>query len=476
MKTRENCWENKKILILGAGRQGQAAARFMLARHASVTVTDSAPAEKLQPVLDEFADEPIHWVLGVHPFSLLDGLDFIIVSGGADLRQPLLTEAVNRGIPLVNDTEIFMQEAVTPIIAITGSAGKTTTTTLVGQIARAGQERLRPNSEVYVGGNIGNPLLPLVDKIQPNDTVILELSSFQLDLTTHSPHIAAVLNITPNHLDRHGTMAAYIRAKANILRFQKARDWAVLNRDDPNSDALRSSVRGSLVTYGFAPVSEDGASCEKIAVGADETTIYAVIGGQRTEILRFNEVSLPGRHNLSNVMAAAAITLCAGFDVEAIRAGVIGFTGVPHRLETVGIIGGVRYINDSIATAPERTLAAVEALSNESLILLLGGRDKKLPWGKLAEVLHAKAKAVITFGEDGSMIADVVESSSANAGVLTIRRATTMLDALEKSKLIAAEGDVVVLSPGGTSYDAFKDFEERGEQFRQWVNSQPLAS
>lgn len=476
MKKVENRWENKKILILGAGRQGQAAARFMLARHASLTITDSASAEKLQPVLDEFAGEPIHWVLGAHPFSLLDGLDFIIVSGGADLRQPLLAEAVSRGIALVNDTEIFMRESAVPIIAITGSAGKTTTTTLVGQIARAGQQRLRPNTDVYVGGNIGNPLLPLVDKIQPDDTVILELSSFQLDLVAHSPHIAAVLNITPNHLDRHGTMEAYIHAKSNILRFQRPQDLAVLNRDDANSDALRSSVHGNLVTYGFTPIHQSGAAREKIAVCADETTIYAIIDGKRVDILGFDEVSLPGRHNLSNVMAAAAITLCAGFDVEAIRAGVIGFTGVPHRLETVGVIGGVRYINDSIATAPERTLAAVEALSNEPMILLLGGRDKKLPWDKLAGVLHANAKAVITFGEDGSMIADVIESSPANTGVLTIRRATTMFDALEKSKSIATEGDVVVLSPGGTSYDAFKDFEERGEQFRQWVNSQPLIS
>lgn len=470
MKTNVNRWEGKNIIIVGAARQGQAAARFMVSRQANVTITDRAPLESLADAVEALKTLPLRWVTGGHPFTLLDQADFICVSGGADLRQPFLNEARKRGIPLINDTEVFMREVGASVIGITGSAGKTTTTTLVGRIAQAAQPRREAESaagsSVFIGGNIGTPLITLSDSIRPEDCVILELSSFQLDLVTVSPRVAAVLNITPNHLDRHGTMADYIRAKRNILNFQSADDWAVLSRDDANSAALKAGVRGKLATFGFAPPFGD----EKICVSADEFAVYALRNGKREELLPVGEIALPGRHNLSNVMAAAAIALSAGFNAAAIRAGVAGFGGVPNRLELVATIDNVRYINDSIATAPERTIAALRAF-DEPAIVLLGGRDKKLPWEDLAALVNRKAKAAICFGEAGTMIAAALEKSPANNGRLILRRCEKLTDALETAKDIAVSGDIVILSPGGTSYDAYKDFEERGNEFRSWVRS-----
>lgn len=460
-------WDERNVVIVGAGRQGQAAARFLISRHANVTITDQASTEKCAAAIEALRGLPVCWVTGGHPLSLLDGADFICVSGGADLRQPFLTEAVNRGIPLLNDTEIFFQESPAPIIGLTGSAGKTTTTTLVGRIAESDRQRRHSRTSVFVGGNIGTPLIARIDEIGPDDCVILELSSFQLELVTISPHIAAVLNITPNHLDRHGTMEEYIRAKRNILNFQSESDWAVLSRDDMNSAALRTAVRGKSATFGFEPPFGN----ETIAVGIDDSFVFATINGKRKNLLKRIEISLPGRHNLSNVMAAAAIALSAGFDPLSIQGGIRGFSGVPHRLETVGKLHGVRYINDSIATAPERTLAALNAFS-DPMILLLGGRDKKLPWGKLADELNRRAKAAVCFGEAGPMIAQALESSPARNPRFVVRRAATMLDALEIAKELGEAGDLVLLSPGGTSYDAYKDFEERGNEFRAWVRSQ----
>lgn len=480
MSRQKTNWNGKRIIVVGAGRQGQALARFMATNDASVVITDQAPIENLNDARCALNDLPIRWVSGGHPISLLDNADAVSVSGGADLRQPFLVAAKERNIPLINDTEVFLNEVSAPVIGITGSAGKTTTTTLVGRIASAEQELHPGAATVYVGGNIGNPLVTLVDEIKPNDCVILELSSFQLDLTTISPQVAAVLNITPNHLDRHGTMEAYIAAKRNILAFQSPSDLAVLSRDDAYSNALRSFVRGKIASFGFAPVCPD----DTISIAIDGKKIYALVKDsnaepQRIDLMTADEITLRGSHNLSNVMAAACIALSAGFGRDAIRAGIIGFNGVAHRLEYVGSIRGARYYNDSIATAPERTLAAVHSF-DEPMILLLGGRDKNLPWDDLAREIVAKAKGAVCFGEAGPMIAKTLKNAQKTAkdeaqnpnGELTIVLTKSLSEALKKTTELIEAGDVVILSPGGTSYDAYKNFEERGNEFRSWVSSQ----
>jgi len=458
----ENSWQGKRILMLGAGRQGQALARYMADRKAIVTISDIQPFDQLRSAWESLKMLPIRWVTGGHPQSLLDETDFVCVTGGADLKQPILKEAFERGLPVLNDTQIFLTEVSAPVIGITGSSGKTTTTTLVGRIAEAAK---KPDQKVWVGGNIGMPLLTMTDKIQPDDIVILELSSFQLELTTVSPHIAAVLNITPNHLDRHETMEAYIRAKKNILNYQSADDIAVLNRDDENSWHLRNDLKGKIISFGFDKPAENNGDpviyCENMAIKRE-------MNGEIENLIRLDQIRLRGRHNIANTMAAFAVSTAAGFGIEAMRSAVVNFTGVEHRLQYIRNFHGADWYNDSIATAPERTLAAVRSF-DEPLVMLLGGRDKKLPWDELATEIHHHAHAAILFGEAAPLIKKALERNKTSESELEIIQVDSLEEAVDAAASVCREGDVVLLSPGGTSYDAFRDFEERGKAFTEWV-------
>lgn len=457
-------WLNKRVLIIGAARQGVALARYLSDQGAKVTLNDRQTAEKLFAVQAQLAQYPVEWALGGHSVELLDDKDLVCLSGGVPLNLPLVVEAARRGIPISNDTEIFLSEVPCQVIGITGSAGKTTTTTLVGRMAKYA---VQAPHRCWVGGNIGLPLVEFLKDIRPGDLVVLELSSFQLDLVTHSANIAAVLNITPNHLDRHGTMAAYIAAKTRILTFQSPNDCAVLNREDPESWNLAGKVRGKLVSFGMhRPESEFTGTY------TEENRLYWQTGKGPVEILHKNEILLRGEHNLMNVLAASAIALAAGFPSESVRSGVAGFTGVDHRLEFVREWGGARWYNDSIATAPERTMAAIQAF-DEPIVLLLGGRDKKLPWGKLAELIHERVDHVILFGEAAEMIENVLNPLEPDKRPYSLQRCVELEEAVKKAAEIVTPGDVVLLSPGGTSYDKFIDFAERGEAYRLWVNRLP---
>jgi UDP-N-acetylmuramoylalanine--D-glutamate ligase len=454
-------FSGKRVLIIGAARQGLALTRFLLHKGALVTVTDMQRRERLQESISSFGDSPVTWALGGHPLELLDGTSLVCVSGGVPLTLPLIQEAERRGIPVTNDSEIFMQAVKAPVIGITGSAGKTTTTTLVGRMAAAGAI---PPRIAWVGGNIGNPLIELVEKIDAHDLVILELSSFQLEQMTTSPHIAAVLNITPNHLDRHGTMAEYIRAKSHILVHQNKGDIAVLNRDDPESWNLRDQVRGSLISFGRALPASD-----EIAVFVEDGNVVLLENGKRSILLEGSAIELRGAHNLMNVLAACAIAHAAGLSPQAMRVGVSGFKGVKHRQELVREHNGVCWVNDSIASAPERTIAALNVFTGP-LVLLLGGRDKNLPWDTLAAMIHQRVDHVVIFGESADKIADAISLPVEGDRLSSVVIKRDFIAALEESRRISEPGDVVLLSPGCTSYDAFKDFEERGETFRNWVN------
>jgi UDP-N-acetylmuramoylalanine--D-glutamate ligase len=456
-----NLPQGKPVLIIGAARQGQALARFLSKQGVKVILNDQHPSSEMQEALKAMESVPVEWVLGEHPLELLDEVDVVCVSGGVPLTLPILQEAARRGKTITNDSQLFMQAVRAQVIGITGSSGKTTTTTLVGRIAEAG---LQPPRNVWVGGNIGLPLIEYLDEIEPNDIVVLELSSFQLEQMTLSPHIAAVLNITPNHLDRHGSMQAYTAAKARILDFQHSKDVAVLNRDDAGSWGLLSHVKGSLVTFGMsAPAPEiDGTFLENGMIKFQKNN-------RVTELLPLESIALRGEHNLYNVLAACAISLAAGMDRLAANRGIAGFAGVSHRLELVRELNGVSWYNDSIATTPERTLAAVNSF-DEPIVLLLGGRDKHLPWDELSAAVHQKVDHVVLFGEAADLISHALGTPQPGDRLLSIEHATTLQDALERTRQIARPGDVVLLSPGGTSFDEFKDFEARGEFFENWVN------
>jgi UDP-N-acetylmuramoylalanine--D-glutamate ligase len=459
-------WKEKRVLVIGAARQGLALTRYLINQGAQVILNDQQTADTLADAVHSMADLPVHWALGGHPLDLLDKIDMVCASGGIPLSIPLMIEAKRRGLPLSNDSRVFMDAVRCPVVGITGSAGKTTTTTLVGRIASA---TLKSNTthksirKVWVGGNIGLPLISLVDEITTDDLVVLELSSFQLELMSSSPWVAAVLNITPNHLDRHGTMEVYIAAKTRILEFQKPQDWAILNRDDPTAWSLRNRCKGHLVSFGYEPPVDghDGTYFK-------DEMLYLQQNGKPRALLPRSSILLRGEHNLQNVLAAFAISYAIGLSVEAMRAGIEGFGGVPHRLQLVRSWGGAEWYNDSIATAPERTMAGIRSFK-EPLVLLLGGRDKQLPWGELAALIRQRVDHLVLFGECAGKIQKAVNDTPAGDRPYTLERCSSLRDAVNLAARIVQPGDVVLLSPGGTSFDEFRDFEDRGECFEKWV-------
>ncbi|MBV6393090.1 MAG: UDP-N-acetylmuramoylalanine--D-glutamate ligase [Anaerolineales bacterium] len=471
-------WTHTHVLILGAARQGIALARWLARHGANVTLNDSRPEAELAVARESLADVNVTFVAGGHPLELLDDCDLLCPSGGVPLTLPIVEEAVRRGIPLSNDSQIFMEVVPCKTIGITGSAGKTTTTALVGEMAKKQMQNVegrRHGTEVsafrrlpsaFIGGNIGDPLINYVDDMTADDLAVMELSSFQLDQMTLSPNVAAVLNVTPNHLDRHVTMEAYTNAKARILDYQKAGDTAVLGRDDKGAWDLKSRVKGNLLAFSLQDLDEglNGAYLHDGLLSLRDGYAYV-------PLLTREKVQLRGDHNVANVLAAFAIGHAAGFKLGDMLEAAEEFRGVPHRLEFVRELRGARWYNDSIATAPERSMAAVHSFT-EPIVLMLGGRDKKLPWDDLAKLIHERVDHVVVFGEAGEMIQKTVTGYSGVGGA-DIRRATTLKEAVSLAAEVASAGDVVLLSPGGTSYDEFDDFAERGAAFRKWVSELP---
>lgn len=453
--------QRKPVLIIGAARQGLALARFLSSRGTPVILNDKRSAEEMQKAIESMRGISVEWVLGSHPIDLLNRVDTVCLSGGIPLTLPIIAEAVKRGKQLTNDSQIFMENVKAPVAGITGSAGKTTTTTLVGRMAQAG---VKAPHKAWIGGNIGLPLVEYLDEIKAEDLVIMELSSFQLEQMTISPRFSAVLNITPNHLDRHGTMEAYTAAKAHILDHQTNDNVAILNREDKGSWDLLDHVHGRLMTFGL----------EKPAPAIDGTylengKLMIQQNGIQAEIMPQTMIALRGMHNVVNVLAACAVAASAGLDFEAMRAGVAGFGGVAHRLELVRVLNGISWYNCSISTAPERTMADLLVFT-EPIVLLLGGRDKHLPWDELSKYIHSRVDHVVLFGEAAPLIQSALEKPQPGDRLTSIEVVGAFKEALQAASFTAQPGDVVLLSPGCTSYDEFRDFEERGEFFREWVN------
>lgn len=478
-------WSAKKVVILGAARQGLALARYLVRQGAKVVLNDRKPAEEMkhaQDVLNDVSAEggELEWVFGGHPLSLLDNTDLLCLSGGIPLTLPIVVEAKRREIPLSNDSQIFMERAPCTVVGITGSAGKTTTTALVGRMAEVGlsaQDEAKIYRKVWVGGNIGSPLIADINLIAPDDLAVMELSSFQLEIMDRSPKIAALLNLTPNHLDRHMTMEAYSAAKARILAYQSQDDLAVLGRDDPGAWALAGRTRGQVLSFGFTELAtgETGTFIYNdaiylridISMHSDALRVGTHPAPRSEDILVLSkrDISLRGDHNLLNTMAACTISAAAGLPIDELAAGVREFKGIPHRLEYIRTWKGADWYNDSIATAPERSMAAIFSFDSP-LVLLAGGRDKNLPWDEFIDLVKHRVDHLILFGEAADMIYRKVVLSGSEKKVVLCKN---LKEAVQAAAEIAQPGDVVLLSPGGTSFDEFKDFEERGECFAQWV-------
>jgi len=449
----------KRVVIIGLARQGTALARFLAGVGAVVIVSDLRSVEELAPALAELADVKVEFVLGGHPESMLEGADVLAISGGVPADSPLVLAARRRGLMITNDSQEFLRRTRATTIGVTGSAGKTTTTALTGEIASwAGRN-------AWVGGNIGYPLISHLEQIQDGDLVVQELSSFQLEIWTESPPVAAILNITPNHLDRHKTMAVYREAKVNILRHQDSNGVAVLNADDPESFALRLQAPGRVRLFSMERKVEDGAF---IAEGQ----IWLQGDGAPAEaVCDLGKIRLRGRHNLANVLAAVTLADSVHIPAAAMGGAIAGFSGVEHRLELAATIDGVLFVNDSIATAPERALAAIRSFQ-EPLILLAGGRDKELDWEEWGAVVTTQAKAVVLFGELAGQLAALLTAVRRERKIIaagSVFCVNTLEEAVPLAAGLASPGDVVLLAPGGTSFDAYQDFAARGEAFRALV-------
>jgi len=481
----------RRVVVLGLARQGTALARWLAGQGAQVTVSDAKPASALGDALRSLEGRSIRFELGGHPLSLLDRCDLLCLSGGVPIDLPIVVEAVKRGVPLANDAQLFVERCPATIIGITGSAGKTTTTALVGEMARsagplrATQERTleRPLGLVWVGGNIGNPLIGDLNSIAKSDVVVMELSSFQLEIMTSSPPVAAVLNVTPNHLDRHPSMEAYIAAKARILDFQSPQDTAVLGYADPVARSLASRVRGK-VRFFVGDVGDWSRLPDSLPHAVVKDGHVVLVEDRAVRVCALSDIRLRGDHNVLNVLAACALAGAVGISPEAMREAIIGFRGVAHRLQRVRELNGVTYYDDSIATAPERLVAAIKSF-HEPIVLLAGGRDKHLPWAEAAEVIPRRVRQLIVFGEMAELVERAVSVSA--TGVAShnpshklqertlalegVHRVESLADAVKKAAEVARPGDVVLLAPGGTSFDAFKDFVERGDTFQEYVRA-----
>jgi UDP-N-acetylmuramoylalanine--D-glutamate ligase len=450
----------KTVAVLGFARQGRALARWLPTIGARVRVSDDKTANQLQLKPEDYPG--VEFMLGGQPEDFLEDVDLLCVSGGVPLDTPAVRRAAQRRIPVTNDAQLFLERCPAPVLGITGSAGKTTTTTLTGEIVK------RAGYTTWVGGNIGDVLLDVLPQIKPEDRVVMELSSFQLEIMTTSPRYAAILNITPNHLDRHESMESYIAAKAHIISQQSPDDIAILGRDDYNSSALEMAAPGQVAWFSGSEIVGDGA----FLIGGRLALSGICSPDENVHIFaERSDVRLRGDHNLLNVLAACAITGAAGCSPDAMLVAIREFRGVPHRLEIVRERAGVTYINDSIATAPERVVAALRSFQ-EPLILLLGGKDKDLPWDEVMALALESSRQIIAFGKSGDKsVADIVVRTAEAMGVPErVIQAADLAEAVALAAKSAQARDVVLLSPGGTSFDAYADFAARGEDFRRLVN------
>jgi UDP-N-acetylmuramoylalanine--D-glutamate ligase len=443
----------KRVLVYSMGIEGRDLATWLLDRGASVVMSDTRSEALLQAAGATAPEGVERTVTGQ---ALLDpaGFDLVAVSQSVLRHDPALGRARELGVPITSQMRLFLQLVKGNVVGITGSSGKSTTTALVADMAR------QAGIEFVMGGNIGEALLSRVDDISETATVVLEISHTQLQYTDRSPHIAAVTNVTPNHLDQFN-WDEYVGLKRNILSMQGRDDIAVMNNDDRHSRALVASVKGKLWRTSLnEPVEGRGAWLEHDAV--------VVRAGQREEeVVAASELRLRGRHNLANVVMACAIAAAAGWPADAMRETARTFRGVAHRLEVVGRALGVTWINDSIATSPERTIAGLQSF-REPVVLLLGGRDKNLPLDTLQQVARERCRAVVCFGEAGPLFHDALQGF-----VQTNRLVPALEDAVGAAARLAQAGDVVLLAPAGTSFDAFPSFEGRGTRFRELVRELP---
>ncbi|HEV2011732.1 MAG TPA: UDP-N-acetylmuramoyl-L-alanine--D-glutamate ligase [Candidatus Limnocylindria bacterium] len=442
------------IIGLGKGRTTAGVAKFLVANGARVAITDAKSRDKLAEGIARLGDTPVDLVLG--PSSddaALADPDFVFVIPGERPRSATVQRAVARGIPVLTEIGLFFRLCPAPIVGVTGTKGKSTTFTLSARILEKGPKR------VVAGGNIGTSIIDVLPTISPDDIVLLELSSFQLETLGRSPHVAVVTNVFEDHLDHHGTRDAYVAAKRNILAWQGPRDVAVLNVDDPTTIALHTGVPSEIRGYSVTLRPKHGAYRDA------DGTLALVDGPTRTPLLHERELRVPGRHNVANVLAAAIVGDLHGIAPDAIADAIRSFGGLPHRLEVVTEADGVLYVNDSQGTTPYATIPALSAYGRPAVVIL-GGVSKGADWTELARAVVKDARGAVLIGQAADEIAAALDRAGAPKKPLPVQRAATLPEAVRAARAMARPGDVVLLSPAAGSFDMFSSYEERGEVFR----------
>jgi UDP-N-acetylmuramoylalanine--D-glutamate ligase len=443
---------NKRVLVVGLGKSGVASALFLKSRGARVTVSDSKPESELRNEILLLLEHGITVETGGHGDRTFRGQDLIVVSPGVPADAPQLVQARNLGEPVIGEIELAARFMAGPIVAITGANGKTTTTALAGEIIAAGK------FSTLIGGNIGTPAISLVDQAGPATWTVLEVSSFQLEtIVEFRPRIAVILNITPDHLDRHKTFVNYVGAKARVFENQLADDFSVLNADEPTTAGLSDRTRAQLFWFSRNKEIEKGAFVRG-------EHIYFRDGHSEREIMPLADVPLKGAHNLENVLAGVSIGMLVGCQPEQICQAVRNFKAVEHRLEFVARVAGVDYYNDSKATNVDATSKALESFP-ANIHLILGGKDKGSDYTVLNELLRQRVKRVYTIGAAAAKIESQIQ------GAAEVEHAETLENAVRRASESAVPGDVVLLAPACASFDQFQNYEHRGRVFKETVQS-----
>ncbi len=445
--------KNKRVLVVGLGKSGLSSALFLRAQGAQVTVSDTRSAEALAKEIPALLDAGIMVESGGHGLLTFRRQDLIVVSPGIPMDTPEVKQAKAFGLTVIGELELASRFLKGKVVAITGSNGKTTTTTLLGKILEdAGEPTL-------VGGNIGLPVIDLVAKSTADTVSVLEVSSFQLEtIAEFHPWIAVVLNITPDHLDRHGSFENYAAAKTRITERQGADDFLVLNAEDKPAQMVAAKTKAQIYWFSRRRAVKQGAF-----VHGESIFFLAKEGGKPEPVMPVAEITLKGAHNVENVLAAVCGARLAGIPAEKIRASVAGFKGVEHRLEFVRLLRGVEFYNDSKATNVDAAMKAVASFAG-GIHLILGGKDKNSDYTAMAGLLKERVKIVYTIGSAAEKIERQLQ------GVVKIVSAETMQTAVAEAAKAAVTGDVVLLAPACSSFDQFENYEHRGQTFRQLVN------
>lgn len=447
----------KRICMLGIGRSNTPLIKTFLSKGAEVCACDKRTREQLGSIADEIESAGATLQLGDTYLKNLH-FDIIFRTPGIRYTLPELEEARAKGVAVTSEMEIFFDVCPCKIIAVTGSDGKTTTTTLISEILK------REGRRVHLGGNIGRPLLPEIESIREDDVAVVELSSFQLISMRCGPDVAVITNISPNHLDMHTNMDEYVCAKKNIFLHQNGFGRTVLNLDNDITAPMAEEVRGQCLGFSRKQAVHFGCFCDQNGV------IWMQTGKKKQQVLSTEDILIPGGHNIENYMAATA-AVWGMAKPETIVSVARSFTGVEHRIELVRELDGVRYYNDSIATTPTRTMAGLRSFS-QKVILIAGGYDKQIPFDALGPAIVQKVKYLILMGATSEKIAAVTQGAEGYSKEnLPILHVSSLEEAVQSARTQAQAGDVVLLSPACASFDMFKDFETRGDLFKNMVNA-----